>query len=96
MIKHTPGPWTVEHHGGPWHIFGANDERVGTYSTSAPASTAEQWDVSQANARLIAAAPELLAALESIVEDIHPNVGGTQGVIRKVAAAAIAKATGQP
>lgn len=76
--KHTPGPWTVEHHGGPWHIFGAGDTRVGTYGTSVPAITEAEWATSQANAHLIAAAPELYAALQAVDAEVRdiPSASG--------------------
>ncbi len=45
----------------------------------------------EAYARLIAAAPDMLAALRDIVSTVHPNTGGTQGAIRDWAKAAIAK-----
>ncbi len=49
----------------------------------------------EANAHLIAAAPDMLATLRDIAAAIHPNMGGTQGAIRQVAVAAIAKAEGR-
>lgn len=56
--KHTPGPWRV---GDAGHaVFGPKDS--GMYP-NAPV-TVVQKIVSPANARLIAAAPELLEALE--------------------------------
>lgn len=65
-MKHTPGPWRVERQNaspttGEWMIAGAN-----------PGYLAEVRDCgsgcAKANARLIAAAPELLAALELAVQ----------------------------
>lgn len=68
---HTLGPWSVEHHGGPWHIFGASDERVGTFTPSLVSHNEEAFQHETANAHLIAAAPELLeyALLEEAVEE---------------------------
>lgn len=57
MNKHTPGPWTLE----------ANDSVVvmsGQAVIVAPAPDGEPFSRQQANARLIAAAPDLLAMLE--------------------------------
>lgn len=49
-----------------------------------------------ANARLIAAAPELLAALESIVAKCDAaGIGANPDTLREIAATAIAKARGQ-
>lgn len=60
MSQHTPGPWTIEHTD---EIYGAD---------SAPVAYVQDTDrtnqQNRANARLIAAAPELLAALKRIVE----------------------------
>ena len=41
----------------------------GEYSTWAPVDAGERWPVSLANARLIAAAPELLAAAKSLLDE---------------------------
>lgn len=55
-MNHTPGPWTVG--AASWSEDGnAQYELVGVKSLCAP------------DARLIAAAPELLAALEEIIDD---------------------------
>lgn len=58
---HTPGPWQTQDvgHG---HCIDPNIAWVGLTSKQAPEETA-------ANARLIAAAPELLAALQMIETD---------------------------
>jgi len=61
MSKHTPGPWTVVADG-PW-VCGKDGFTVALVQTSAPAS-----ETLKANARLIAAAPELLAAARAVVE----------------------------
>ena len=60
-MKHTPGPWEVEplRKGAPWHLI-------------RPVSDPEQWiaqvpDPDSADARLIAAAPDMLEELELIV-----------------------------
>lgn len=92
---HTPGPWTINE-----CPQDCTDIRIGAHGTPKIASV-HLRDMSmleqQANARLIAAAPELLAALQAnrvylptiqcdgVVEDSGP---------RKQALAAIAKATG--
>jgi hypothetical protein len=56
MSKHTPGPWLIE----------PDVYSVGVYSllTAIDTSDAEE----QANARLIAAAPELLQALKKVLK----------------------------
>jgi hypothetical protein len=50
MSNHTPGPWNVN---GKQSIRGANSEYIARTN----------WQNGEANARLIAAAPELLEAL---------------------------------
>lgn len=62
--KHTPGPWTASNHGVTWRILAGE---AGGFSRPIIARTCEaQTDAeAEANARLIAAAPELLAACET-------------------------------
>jgi len=86
--KHTPGPWMVGHF---------NDVRTGDgYRSLANVSSSFELPA-EANARLIAAAPELLEALEAFkaidaFDGWHPKY---RDAIAK-AEAAIAKATGTP
>ena len=88
MNTHTPGPWHVARQNpspttGEWMIAG-----------SKPGYLAEVRDCGsgdvEANAKLIAAAPELLAALVAILKKSE-----TIPVIRYIAEDAIAKATGE-
>ena len=65
--KHTPGPWGVQTRGG------GKTQEVETLNVLAP--FADQWvceltycPEEQANARLIAAAPEMLEALKTITD----------------------------
>ena len=93
MSGHTPGPWTARRD--PCHFDTLSDVIGGEYdalrkpfqrlhvSVGGFASTAEQ----ESNTRLIAAAPELLAALEWIAKTNTGNPGD-------VARVAILKATG--
>jgi hypothetical protein len=83
-MKHTHGPWRVETERAYIHIMPSENLAI-----------CELWrrgnpELEMANARLIAAAPDLLEALESIVG------GSTQRVsaeLQTKAQAAIAKAT---
>jgi|SRR5690606_8596504 len=101
--KHTPGPWQVS--------AGAVDnprlivENDLGLPVCAMSLRGVQGDINkmEANARLIAAAPELLVALEQLVSDyergIHVEFGGSPWLKEKLeeldyARAAIAKATG--
>lgn len=85
-IKPTPGPWQMEHvpdDGGEYAITAANGIHVGL--------TIGGTKSEQANARLIAAAPELLQALQFVM-----TASGEQlSTAFEQAQAAIAKATGE-
>lgn len=95
MTLHTPGPWhtSTTHSGAAVDIGAANGANV----TLVSGPTENGADEFRANARLIAAAPDLLAALEFIVspqpysatQEWRDNV--KKG--REMALAAIAKAT---
>ena len=82
MDKHTPGPWTVDHE----RIGPAGDPVALLCDTTASTSgTVVEWprlhsidgDVddteNEANAYLIASAPELLEVLEALVEIIEDD-----------------------
>jgi len=92
--KHTPGPWYLEEH---YLTVQVNDEEVDFHGNPIKFIIARANDT--ANARLIAAAPELLEALQTLTK--WANVAGCdreEGSILdnniKAARAAIAKATG--
>lgn len=96
MSAHTPGPWGIVRHPKPAQVksilsvgFTAN----GMASIAWLTGGAIHQD---ANARLIAAAPDLLAALRALVE-AQPNYPSGGYVERYVmrAKAAIAKAEGK-
>jgi hypothetical protein len=94
MSKHTPGPWEAKNNGTHWNnkeidnwiiTYGNDDEQIVDHVYE------------EANARLIAAAPELLAACEEF-ERWHEVVSSdsyhsewTQALAQKMRAA-IAKA----
>ena len=67
MPEHTPGPWNVLD---GWTIWGAGDHRL---KQLAEVETA--FPEHEANARLMAAAPDMLAALKAAVafEDLPPE-----------------------
>lgn len=85
MSKHTPGPW---------HIDGSKQEGLTVRNGQAAVAVIPGYGVGQRmeDARLIAAAPELLEALKFAQSIIgHPDDVGSQMI-----AAAITKATGEP
>jgi hypothetical protein len=87
MSKHTPGPWNIDTDGGVPASIHADIKAVCLlgYDNNTPT---ENWEP---NAHLIAASPELLEALQKIVNnwgDLHPKD-------RQQARQAIAKAKGE-
>ena len=97
MTKHTEGPWVIE----PDHRVGSitiTHESQGLRSHVAvlPKMTlCEEHGMIEANARLIAAAPDLLEALEALTEEAFVNMSGGRGHLIDDARAAIAKAKGE-
>lgn len=100
MTAHTPGPWTIVESKDPivvshWHIQIGNVsipffpyKRI--YSEDLTQSGLVRDDEQMANARLIAAAPDLLAALKEIAAN-DPYCVSSAGIIAR---AAIKKAEG--
>ena len=93
--KHTPGPWTVTADGAGWYIE-CSPERGHSVAYIRAEIGDEDQDTSddekESNARLIAAAPELLEALKLIAnaENSALDLAYCKGIAR----AAITKATG--
>ena len=100
MSEHTPGPWETDRN----NVHSAqiatihhclNNDWVEVWSPNAFAASEEEME---ANARLIAAAPDLLEALQAALEyDYHAAAAGSarQMVIEEKILSAIAKATGE-
>ena len=101
--KHTPGPWRVSRHDAlryTWHVnagpAGYSQKRVAIVPGDSSADCAE------ANAALIAAAPDMLEALRSAAAFAEQWVGANEGsmladareAMLAKARAAIRKATG--
>ena len=97
--KHTPGPWMkAERLNGPWwhisssHSVGGRQAVACVHGESKRGATAYA-EMFEANARLIAAAPELLESLVGLVGCIdHGSENPTEKL--DAARAAIAKAIG--
>jgi hypothetical protein len=91
MNKHTPGPWVFYRQ--------SSCDRGDSYGVKAPAPhycVIPPLNIDPADARLIAAAPELLAALRAMLAccyDIEKDIETEDAV--EAARAAIAKATGE-
>jgi hypothetical protein len=86
--QHTPGPWLLDQSAEMSSISasGADGEYIGITYMTLPNH--------EANASLIAAAPDLLEALRDMVTYGHETHGTQVLLARKAARAAIAKATG--
>ena len=106
MSKHTPGPWTYEKSGRESGlegdmpaIFGPDREVICDFGDSTQYYPTEGVPPSEADARLIAAAPDLLQALQELIAEADAPVGwsghngNTAGF--DMARAAIAKAEGK-
>jgi hypothetical protein len=97
-VTATPGPWRVADSGGKYRVVGHGEQANGLYGLQEEACVcyggASGEERAEANARLIAAAPDLLAACRDMLEKIHRlyplDWQGTKGMAR----AAIAKAEG--
>ncbi len=87
--KHTPGPWGVDVQENVDLLVG---QQADSYFVKTPTDEGAEYVaevMGPANARLIASAPDLLAACKLAAERVANG-----GVIAEVAAAAIAKAEG--
>ena len=90
---HTPGPWDVEPKGSRHFVDGADGLTVAYLDR---AGVRERSEI-EANALLIAAAPELIEALEAVLPDLEHYVathGPGPDKRLAIARAAIAKARG--
>ena len=97
--KYTPAPWSANWNGYYYQIDSESDGQIGDVCASLFID--DKKDKGKTNARLIAAAPELLEALTFIVEQItneknanHTLEAYTHGVGIDMAKKAIAKANG--
>jgi hypothetical protein len=88
MSKHTPGPWYID----PIKAHANGNRRIMAEQCTPVAVVPDHL---VADARLIAAAPDLLEALQQVVHewDTNPNVI-TYAELMRASRAAIAKATG--
>jgi len=107
--KHTPGPWIAHKKTSPdcsegTHYITCANGALGYWRGHKQGHTDSSWVLNKADARLIAAAPELLEALSELIaagdNSMRPTDGDDVaamirfGEAEKAARAAIAKATG--
>ena len=94
MSEYTPGPWVAHRNSAFWEIDADTSEglfKLGDVCASDPEHP--DGGLQEANARLIAAAPELLEALEMML-DMSEMGGFGKSAAEDTARAAIAKARG--
>lgn len=87
MTNHTPGPWAAN----PDGLIHAGKNRLHI----AQAATIGMGHAAAANARLMAAAPDLLAALQKLVRAIDRAPANFADGLADQAREVIAKATGE-
>ena len=101
MNKHTPGEWELRHErhlGKTTHVV-----KIGTASVYYNRGIGQTEEMAVANGKLIASAPELLEALETIARGSAKDVGvNGLGVVsfdyetaKEIARAAVRKARGE-
>lgn len=92
-MKHTPGPWK---HNTDFHLYKKDEySEISAGNGYPPYGFSIQTVISDADAKVIAAAPELLAALIGLVNDVRNKPNDTRYATHiKIAEAAINKATG--
>lgn len=64
---HTPGPWEVEPSG---NVVGKAGHLIAVVTRDISVSSIQSVELSEANARLIAAAPDLLETLTGLLENL--------------------------
>lgn len=100
MTQHTPGPWFAEFNGTYWEVWSNGDfGRIGdACASSASRPEHGSLELGEANARLMAAAPDLLAACKGLLDAIHDSMTHAAQAAHAeqidAARAAIAKAEG--
>jgi hypothetical protein len=102
--KHTPGPWEwakqrAPNGGAYWDIIEPSRQAHDRIAMCGPWTASRCGVEAAANARLVSAAPDLLAALESAVEWMgqydNPYMCEWTAEILAASRAAISKATGE-
>ena len=97
MSKHTPGPWQIKRHFDPGYKFISAQKHTALAQVVWCMEDEDRSPECEANAHLIAAAPDLLGALNSLLEYLHEydlDYPEAAPVFDK-ARAAIAKAKGE-
>ena len=94
--KHTPGPWAIDdHQAGDCYAYVIPESGSILGAICRVDLPLDSYGQGLADARLMAAAPDLLAALKALLERYVLAIGN-EGIECLIARAAIAKATGEP
>ena len=97
MGGHTPGPWSIDDAGAWINIYGSESDDANIVAkieiTDGSTDYLHDQETARANARLIAAAPELLEALEALLGNCLDSEG--LAAAHAKARAALAKAGGE-
>jgi hypothetical protein len=99
MAGYTPGPWrTDERHGSPRNIYASFEDGYDEMLATAYEMDHGSAFTGEANARLIAAAPDMLQVLKEVAtKDLHTDwCKPAEPCWECKVRAAIAKAEGQP
>lgn len=101
MSKHTPGPWEIKGHPDPCYRYISGPEHVALARVVWRVEEEDRSPSCEANAHLIAAAPELLDVLElalrahgTMLLSDPPQDPWVSWAVEQKARAAIAKAKG--
>lgn len=80
MSEFTAGPWSVPHFANDEsgcscaYVFSESQRGFGSVATVSFGGEDEDYETAKANAKLIAAAPDLLEALQSIIINADPRL----------------------
>lgn len=100
-MTHTPGPWKAKNIAGQIYIGSEDDSNECVFDrqiadmVQSKARGTRQIKQVEADARLIAAAPEMLAALQQVEAEMRAGFGSSFGQTREQVRRAIAKAAGR-
>jgi hypothetical protein len=89
--KFTPGPWCISDNASGFEIESACGKQVAQASQTCPVRQASDHDERRANARLIAAAPDLYEVAR-LAANINPYGNVENAAVRDLAITALAKA----
>lgn len=93
-MKGTPGPWECTTRQGSWDwvVYSLADPNIEICQPFHDGT--EDNEIGEANARLISAAPDMLAALKQIESEMRVGLGSSYGETREQVRRAIKKAEG--